>query len=162
MALSYRAMWWARWRFPKLRSKLPDPCGPPKYGERIQRLLGYIFFAIYATAGLEFYALLNAMKVRQGEGRRVTLEIRPSARSESMDLTAQDVLLLGTTTRFTIVYDVEAQRAWSLPHDSIARIIHPRRKKDEGAPQSDPPGTTPVDGDGQTTNKAETPANESQ
>jgi hypothetical protein len=40
----------------------------------------------------------------------------------------RDGLLLGTTPRFTIVYDVEEGRACSVPHDSIARILHPERR----------------------------------
>ncbi len=129
MALSYRLIWWVRWRFPAAGAKLPDPTGPPKYGPRMQRIMGYLFFSIYAVAGLEFYALGGAMKVRNGEGQRIVLEIRPSARSESMDFASKEVLLLGTTTRFTIVYDPDERRAWSLPHDSIARILHPARQK---------------------------------
>ncbi len=151
MALSYRVMWWARWRFPRLGAKLPDPAGPPKYGARVQRVMGYLFFSLYAVAGLEFYALGGAIKVRNGEGQRIVLEIRPSARSESMDFTAKEVLLLGTTTRFTIVYDPDEHRAWSLPHDSIARILHPVRRTADaedgdvedgvevGAPVENPP-----------------------
>ena len=145
MVLSYRLMWWARWRFPRVGGKLPDPAGPPKYGERVQRIMGYSFFAIYAIAGLEFYALGSALKVRNGEGPRVVLEIRPSARSESMNFVAKEVLLLGTTTRFTIVYDPEERRAWSLPHDSIARILHPARKRKDGEDAAET--TAPVEND---------------
>ena len=139
MAISYRLMWWARWRFPRAFGKLPDPSAPPKYGARVQRIMGYSFFALYAIAGLEFYALGSAMRVRDGKGQKVVLEIRPSARSESMSFSSKEVILLGTTTRFTIVYDPEERRAWSLPHDSIARILHPARKKkqDEGANESE-------------------------
>ncbi len=133
MAITYRVVWWLRWRSRWLGKKLPDPAGPPKWGDRVQRILGYLFFALYAMAGMEFYAMAGALKVRAGEGRTISLEIRPSARSETMDFDRKDVLLLGTTTHFMIVYDVEEKRAWSLPHDSIARILHPRRSRDTAA-----------------------------
>ncbi|WP_221029619.1 hypothetical protein [Actomonas aquatica] len=129
MGVSYRIIWWLRWRFRWAAQKLRDPSGPPKYRERTQRLLGYLFFALYAMVGLEFYAIGSAIRVRHGEGKRIVLEVRPSARAESMTAESYEVLLLGTTTRFTIVYDPEEGRAWSLPHDSIARILHPARKK---------------------------------
>ena len=131
MAASYRLVWWLRWRFPRVCGKLKDPSGPPKYRPQVQRILGYVFFTIYAMVGLELYALSSAIRVRNGEGQRVVVEVRPSARSESMDFASKEVLLLGTTTRFTIVYDPAESRAWSLPHDSIARILHPARKKED-------------------------------
>lgn len=137
MAVTYRLVWWLRWRSRWLWKKLPDPAGPPKWGDRVQRILGYLFFALYAMAGMEFYAMAGALKVRAGEGRQIALEIRPSARSAAMDFDRKNVLLLGTTTHFMIVYDLEEKRAWSLPHDSIARILHPRRSRDVKADEAE-------------------------
>ena len=128
MAVMYRVIWWARWRFPKLLRKVPDPSKPPKYGITVQKALGFAFFFLYAVAFTQFYGLWSALKVRKGEGHAVTLEMRPIMWPTDAPL-RQEVLLLGTTSRFTIVYDVEQERAWSVPHDSIARILHPQRAK---------------------------------
>lgn len=127
MAVMYRAIWWGRWRFPKLLGKVPDPSKPPKYGIATQKALGFIFFFIYAAAFTQFYGLYSAIQLRKGEGHKVTLEMRPIMWPTDAPL-RQDVILLGTTARFTIVYDVEQERAWSVPHDSIARILHPMRR----------------------------------
>ncbi len=140
MAVMYRVLWWGRWRFPRTIGKLPDPSKPPKFGPLVQRWLGFAFFLAYAAAFTQFYGIWSAVKVRNGEGHKVTLEMRPIMWPTDAPL-RQDVLLLGTTGRFTIVYDEEENRAWSVPHDSIARILHPERRSkprgEEGAAKQD-------------------------
>ncbi len=126
MALSYRLIWWVRWRWPKWFAKVPDPSRPPKHGPALQRTMGYAFFVVYALAFTQFYGLWSALRVRDGKGSHITLEMRPIMWPADTAL-RRDVMLLGTTSRFTIVYDPEEERAWSVPHDSIARILHPER-----------------------------------
>ncbi len=101
--------------------------------------LAEVFILVaYAFLFISLYSDWKVEQVQAGHGQRVDIEIGWEDEAERMSR-----ILVGGTTRFLFVYDVEGQRMEAIPHESVLRVLSvPAKPKPEPPIERDQAATT--------------------
>lgn len=118
---------WCYRRFPRL---VRDPAKLAESREKARRMapgMQLAFIVTYALVFTGMYSLWQEKRARGGDFPQVTVEYKAGALAEAPRVAT----LLGSTSRFVLLYDAEARRAQAVPADSIARLSWDARSRKE-------------------------------
>lgn len=130
---------WCYRRFPRL---VRDPVKLAESREKARRIaapMQLAFVVTYAGVFTMLYSLWQAKRARAGEFPQVTVEYKADALEEAPRVAT----LLGTTSRFVMLYDPATRRAEAVPSDSIARLSWDARSRREREQDAAPAPAAP-------------------
>ena len=81
-----------------------------------------LFFVLYAWVAAGVSARRNASAVRDGRGTAVTVELQSAAADGIRDAGAFSAHLLGATSAYVFLYDVEGREVSAIPLENLARL----------------------------------------
>jgi hypothetical protein len=136
---SLAIMGWCYRRFPRL-TRDPVKLAEARIKARsVARPMQWAFILTYAGVFTMMYSLWQAKRARAGDFPQVKVEYKSGALTEA----PREATLLGSTSRFVLLYDAEARRAQAVPADSIARLSWDARSKEERAKETAPAPAAP-------------------
>jgi hypothetical protein len=130
---------WCYRRFPRLTRDPVKLAESRVKARRIALPMQWAFIITYAGVFTMLYSLWQAKRARAGDFPQVKVEYKAGALTEAPRVAT----LLGSTSRFILLYDAETRRAQAVPADSIARLSWDARSKEERATEAAPAPAAP-------------------
>lgn len=89
------------------------------------------FIGVYALVFVMVYSLWRASRIRAGDHRKVTVHFKTDSPRPGGALVAEGLALLGTTSRFVLLYNPATKQSEVAPLDAIANLVWDARSRRE-------------------------------
>lgn len=122
---------WARERSARIRSTPEKRRQTMARMRRWQPLLQAGFIGIYAILFVMLFSQWRVSRIKAGDFRKVTVHYKTDSPPATGSLVAENLALIGTTSRFVFLYDPATKRSDVVPLDAIAHLTWDARSRKE-------------------------------
>lgn len=95
---------------------------------------GATIVLLYGTLFTQFYAEHVADRIKAGRGQRMGVDLRDAAARAGAP---NEALLIGTTTRFVMLYDPTDSLTYIVPLETLSKLTVSAKRSERSAPRSE-------------------------